>query len=83
VCKILEIYIQINLAHTSVYSCIQNTPFGKYLTLAIKPNVNHEKDGQGVVITFRNRVQPCLYCMIQLGYMKRWIVIISSLLSPV
>ena len=53
-------------------------PSGKYLTLAIKPNVNHEKDGQGVVSTFRNRVQPRLYCMISarnLGYMKCWIVI--------
>ena len=42
-------------------------PSGKYLTLAIKPNVNHKKDGQGVVSNFRNSVQPCLYCMIQLG----------------
>ena len=37
-------------------------PSGKYLTLAIKPNVNHENDGQGVVSAFQNRVQPCLYC---------------------
>ena len=33
-------------------------PSGKYLTLAIKPNVNHEKDGQGQY--FRKCVYKCL-----------------------
>jgi hypothetical protein len=47
-------------------------PSGKYLTLAIKPNVNYEKDDQGDVGTFQNRVNGVIYivlnCMIQLGY---------------
>jgi hypothetical protein len=72
----LDILIVSKILHIVYTLAYKIHPSGKFLTLAIKPNVNHKKDGQLVLSVLSGTVFILYDSARNLGYTKRWNIVI-------